>query len=254
MEGHLIFRKTQLVIRRAKIAISSHQPWFYTIDSVIYRNLSGNATGFWFWTILLCWGFLPSFRGWCYRIPGIALAHLSTAPQWKREELQSGTVDGLDNPSYSILRIVFPSHGFLSVRVWLNGQMVLTQLPAGTGRSGAGQAMPWCTFDDWSWASWARWVKYSEVCLQFKLSLDVLKHFLTSDHWSFQGPQETDSKWSRPLKALGTSNQADEVGTSREIFRVQRKGMGWLGGLVGMCQDCECWTILNIEATMLQEA
>ena len=39
-------------------------------------------------------------------------------------------MDGLDNPSYSIMRIVFPSHGFLSVRVWLNGQTVLTQLLA----------------------------------------------------------------------------------------------------------------------------
>ena len=90
----------------------------------------------------------------------------------------------------------------------------------------------------------------AKLVIDGKLSLDVLKHFLTSNHWSFQTETEADSKWSRPLKAaLGTSNQADEVGTSREIFRVQRKGMGWLGGWVGMCQDCECWTILKIEAT-----
>ena len=50
------------------------------------------------------------------------------------------------------------------------------------------------------------------------------------------GVQDTDSKWSpSPCleAALGTSNQADEVRNSREIFRVvQRKGMGWLGGYV----------------------
>ena len=97
------------------------------------------------------------------------------------------------------------------------------------------------------------WFSMAKLVIDGKLSLDVLKHFLTTDLFRREHRRQIQSDpalW-RPL-VLRIKRM--RWGHPARFFGCNGKGwdgwvVGWLGGWVGMCQDCECWTILNIEAT-----